>query len=147
MKGLDAELRYHFLKKLSADAKVSLIRAWNKTIHDYLIFMPADRYVNSIKYEIGSWKTVRNWYLSSEVVTVLKQTRTPPNSDYVPPPKGYTLINTNTGFDWYWGKRPLNIDLTLYNLTNVAYRDYLNRFRYYADDLGLNIVLRVKCAF
>lgn len=147
MKGLDAELRYSFLKKLSADAKVSLIRAWNKTIHDYLIFMPADRYVNSIKYDIASGKKVKNWYISSEVVTVLKQTRTPPNSDYVLPPKGYTLLNASTGFEWYCKKRPLNIDVTLYNLSNVAYRDYLNRFRYYADDVGLNIVVRLKYAF
>ncbi|WP_133054076.1 TonB-dependent receptor [Niastella yeongjuensis] len=147
MKGLDAELRYSLLKKLSVDAKVSLVRAWNKTIHDYLLFMPADRFVNSLKYDIGSWKRVQHWYISGEVVTVLQQKRTPPNSDYVQPPKGYTLLNANTGFEWYSGKHPLHIELAAYNLTNVAYRDYLNRFRYYADDLGLNVVLRMKYMF
>jgi iron complex outermembrane recepter protein len=33
------------------------------------------------------------------------------------------------------------------NLTNVSYRDYLNRFRYYMDDLGRNISLRVMVPF
>jgi len=148
LKGVDAELQYKFLDKLSADAKVSIVRAWNKTIHDYLIFMPADRFVNSIRYDIGNWGAWKNWHISMEEVSVLKQTRTPPNSDYVPPPAGYTLINANAGFECPLRKqRLLTIDLAAYNLTNVAYRDYLNRFRYYADDLGINIVLRAKYSF
>jgi iron complex outermembrane receptor protein len=81
------------------------------------------------------------------VLTVLKQTRVPPNSDYVPPPDGYTLVNANAGFECLFKKKKLNIELAGYNLTNRAYRDYLNRFRYYADDLGINVVLRAKMSF
>ncbi len=147
LKGFDAELRYIFLPKLSIDAKISIVRAWNKTIHDYLIFMPADRFDNSIRYDIGQWGRLKNWYVSAGVLTVLKQTRVPPNSDYVPPPDGYTLLNGNLGFEWPFKKNKLNIELAGYNLTNTAYRDYLNRFRYYADDLGINIVLRTKFTF
>jgi len=65
----------------------------------------------------------------------------------VPPPNGYTLLNANIGFQWPWKKKQLHIDLAGYNLTNVAYRDYLNKFRYYADDLGINVVLRAKLSF
>lgn len=147
LKGFDLELRYKILPALSIDAKTSLVRAWNRTIHDYLIFMPADRFDNSIRYDIGKWGRMNNWYISTGVLTVLKQTRVPPNSDYVPPPDGYTLVNANAGFECLFKKKKLNIELAGYNLTNRAYRDYLNRFRYYADDLGINVVLRAKMSF
>lgn len=138
LKGIDAEIRYKPLAKLTLDSKFSLVRGWNKTIHDWLIFLPADRLDNSIRWDIGSW------YISPGVLTVFKQTRVPPNSDYVPPPKGYTLLNANIGVQF---KQRLFIDLSATNLTNAAYRDYLNKFRYYADDLGINVVLRTRLIF
>lgn len=147
LKGADAELRYKLLRRLSLDSKISLVRGWNKSIHDWLIFMPADRFDNSIRLDLGGWGATRGWYISTGLLTVLKQTRTPPNSDYVPPPNGYTLLNASLGFEWPWKKQQLNIDLAGYNLTNVAYRDYLNKFRYYADDLGINVVLRARLRF
>ncbi len=147
LKGLDLELRYKILPSLSIDARTSIVRAWNKTIHDYLIFMPADRFDNSLRYDIGKWGRTKNWYVSTGVLTVLKQTRVPPNSDYVPPPDGYTLLNANAGFECPVKNRQLNIELAGYNLANRSYRDYLNRFRYYADDLGINVVLRAKLTF
>lgn len=145
--GLDAQLRYKLFSRLSLESKISLVRGWNKSIHDWLIFMPADRFDNSLRLDLGGWGPTRSWYISTGLLTVLKQSRTPPNSDYVPPPDGYTLLNANIGFKWPWKKKQLNIDLAGYNLTNVAYRDYLNKFRYYADDLGINVVLRGKLSF
>lgn len=147
LKGLDLELRYKLLSSLSLDSKTSIVRGWNKTINDWLIFMPADRFDNSIRFDLGKWGRTRNWYISPGVLTVLKQTRVPPNSDYVPPPAGYTLLNANAGFEYPFGKKQLNIELAGYNVANRAYRDYLNRFRYYADDLGINVVLRAKLSF
>jgi iron complex outermembrane receptor protein len=41
----------------------------------------------------------------------------------------------------------MDIDVAVTNLTNVAYRDYLNRFRYYMDDLGRNVVVRMRVPF
>jgi len=155
LKGLDAELRYRPFTGWSVDEKISLVRAWNKTAQDYLIFMPADRFDHSIRYEgggsgvseSGEREASGSWYISGGVLTVLRQMRTPPNSDYVPPPKGYTLLNASLGYAWPLKKNRLNIELAGYNLANTAYRDYLNRFRYYADDLGINIVLRSKLTF
>jgi iron complex outermembrane receptor protein len=147
LKGLDAEINFKLTKKLSYDGRASIVRAWNKTIHDHLIFMPADRFSNTLRYEPGQWGKSGNWYVSAELLTVLRQSRTPPNSDYVDPPPGYNLVNANLGFELPVKKNKLNLELAGYNLTNTAYRDYLNRFRYYADDLGINIVLRARLTF
>lgn len=147
LKGVDLELQYKPVQSFSIDSKVSLVRGWNKNIHDYLIFMPADRFDNSLRYELGKWGSLQNWYIGVQNVTVLRQTRVPPNSDYVAPPAGYSLLNANTGFEFPFKRKTLSIDLAASNITNVAYRDYLNRFRYYADDLGINVVLRTKLTF
>jgi iron complex outermembrane receptor protein len=147
LKGLDAEIRVGLTKKLSYDGKASLVRAWNKTIHDHLVFMPADRFNNSLRYNLGPWRKSVQGYVDAGLLTVLKQTRTPPNSDYVDPPPGYSLLNADLGFEFPLKKKKISLELAGYNLTNTAYRDYLNRFRYYADDLGINIVLRAKLVF
>jgi iron complex outermembrane receptor protein len=147
LRGLDAEIDYTFLKKLTLISKTSLVRAFNKTIHDYLVFMPADRFDNALKYSWVSGKKIKQPYISLQYVKVSRQNRVPPNSDYVAPPPGYGLLNSSMGCDLQAGKHFLNINFSVDNLTNVAYRDYLNRYRYYADDLGVSFVLRTKLSF
>jgi iron complex outermembrane receptor protein len=44
-------------------------------------------------------------------------------------------------------KLPVTVSLSVDNLLDTAYRDYLNRYRYYADDAGRNITIRVKVPF
>ena len=142
LRGIDAEADYTFLKNFTIISKASLVRAFNKTIHDYLVFMPADRFDNTLKYTLRKGPHIQLQYIH-----VSKQTRVPPNSDYVAPPKGYGLLNTSIGTDLRLKKQVLTIDFSVDNLTNVAYRDYLNRFRYYANDLGISFVLRTKMTF
>ena len=40
-----------------------------------------------------------------------------------------------------------DFDIAVNNLTNVAYRDYLDRFRYFADEPGRNIIFRLRVPF
>lgn len=147
LSGVDAELQYKFLAQVSFNSKTTIVRGWNKSINDWLIFMPADRFSNGIKYEIAGAGKLKNVYAAIENVTVSTQTRVPPNSDYVAPPKGYSIFNFNAGFELPARSKRLLADIAITNLTNVAYRDYLNKFRYYADDLGINAVLRLKLIF
>lgn len=147
LKGIDADITVKPTKQFSIESKTSLLWAWNRTIHDYLVFMPANRFDNTVKYSSEKLMGLQNAYISLQNISVARQTRVPPNSDYVAPPPGYSLFNANIGFIKMLGKKALNIDLGAYNLTNVSYRDYLNRFRYYADDIGINIVLKTRLSF
>ena len=38
----------------------------------------------------------------------------------------------------------LNIGLGVNNVFNTSYRNYLNSLRYFADELGRNIILQLK---
>lgn len=147
LRGLDAEVNYQVLPALSVISKAAIVRGYNKSIHDYLVFMPADKFDNSVKFGLPDRGHFKQSYISLQYVYTAKQTRVPPNSDYVVPPPGYGLLNYAMGTDLHLHNHPLNISLSIENLTNVAYRDYLNRFRYYADDLGINFILRTKLTF
>jgi len=64
--------------------------------------------------------------------------------DFAPPPAAYALLGAEMGFVWRVSRQPMSIILTGTNLLNRAYRDYLDRFRYFADEPGRNIMLRIK---
>ena len=38
----------------------------------------------------------------------------------------------------------LNVGINVTNIFNTSYREYLNRLRYFADDLGRNFMLQLK---
>jgi iron complex outermembrane recepter protein len=57
------------------------------------------------------------------------------------------LWGASAGFSAPFDKHELKISLSVTNLTNVDYRDYLDRFRYYFADLGRNVVLRIIVPF
>ena len=141
--GVDLSITYNITHGLSLISKSSLVRAYNTTISNWLIFIPADRTDNSIRYTWDSIGRVRNFHIGIGNLGVARQTRVPPNSDYVPPPAGYDLWAADAGCSLPLGKKYIDINLSVTNLTNVVYRDYLNRFRYYVNDLGRNVLLRV----
>jgi iron complex outermembrane receptor protein len=69
-----------------------------------------------------------------------------PDSDYAPPPGAYMLFDAEAGFA-IPRLKGMDVGITVTNLLNTRYRNYLNRFRYYTDETGRNISLRVKYSF
>jgi iron complex outermembrane recepter protein len=134
--GIDAQFNYQISPKLSIQQKSSIVHAFDtRRNFNYLVNIPANRFEYTLSYR---WMQEKQ-YVSLGLVQVGEQTRVEPGSDYAAPPRGYQLIQAN------WGIRLKKIDLgvRITNAFNTAYRDYLNRFRYYADDQGRNISLRV----
>jgi len=147
IKGVDVSAQYAFLPNFTYQLKATVVRGYNETIHNHLIYMPADRLDNGIEYHLPNIGKVSEPYVSIDNISVARQTRVPPHTDYVPPPAGYSLWNANVGCLLHIKHNSLNIQFAVDNITNVAYRDYLNHFRYYADELGINYILRLKYSF
>lgn len=152
MWGGDAALRFTFWRR-GGDwdyvGQASLLRARNEVTGEYLILMPADRFVNGVEWTLPRWRGLTDLHLGASVQTVLKQTHAPADSlDYAPAPPGYVLFGWTAGIRCPLGnKASLQIELEAENILNEAYRDYTNRFRYYADDKGRNFALRLKIPF
>ncbi|MBW3469324.1 TonB-dependent receptor [Arthrospiribacter ruber] len=63
--------------------------------------------------------------------------------DFMAPPPGYFLLNGYAKVE----KGKFAIGLQVHNSLNTRYRDYLNAMRFFADDLGRNIMLNVHYKF
>jgi iron complex outermembrane recepter protein len=63
--------------------------------------------------------------------------------DFLAPPPGYFLLNGFARAD----KGDFGISLQVHNALNTRYRDYLNAMRFFADDLGRNIMLTIHYKF
>jgi iron complex outermembrane receptor protein len=65
-------------------------------------------------------------------------------SDYIDPPAAYSLVNMEAGTGLDIKSHKLDLVFNVYNIFNVAYRDYMNAFRYFSLDRGRNISIKLK---
>ena len=69
------------------------------------------------------------------------------NQDFLPAPADYFLLGFNVSTSLSFEHSTLKISLNGENILNKRYRDYLNRLRYFSDDAGMNISLRIGWIF
>jgi iron complex outermembrane receptor protein len=148
LQGLDFSTVFNLHQRLSLSSKYSMLRVRNRNLDDWLIGMPADRIGNELTYSLKDSKKLLNSYFSMEVQNVSRQTRVPDEKDgkqdYKDAPAAYTLINANASTSFKINKLPVTLSIGGRNLLNKTYRDYLNSFRYFTDEMGRNISLRLK---
>ncbi|MGV3557617.1 TonB-dependent receptor [Larkinella arboricola] len=151
--GLDASLTAVLLPKLSGTSKLSLLRVQDVVLDQPIVMTPPNRWENSLRYDLGKWAGLQDVFVGAGNLWVARQNRVPggphsTTSDFIPPPPAYSLWNLTAGFAIPVSeKRQLDVGITVTNLFNTVYRDYMNRFRYYADDPGRNASVRLKWRF
>jgi iron complex outermembrane receptor protein len=154
--GFDLSAAWNIDAHFSSTIKASLLRAWDKTNKQWLIQMPADRYEAAVEYTLGNARKLNDTYFGINGAWVLQQTRVPSTgnieipgttvkqSDYLNPPPAYFLVGIEAGTKLKWKHNNVSFILSVTNLMNKAYRDYMNSFRYFSDEMGRNISLRVR---
>ena len=147
--GFDLTVNYEFLKHLFLISRTSVVRARDLTSHDWLIDIPSDKFDNTLKYELPVLgKRMKDVFVSVNNLAVTKQTRVPTKiQDYAPPPDGYVMWGASAGVSFPYGHHAVSVSFTVNNLTNVSYRDYLDKFRYFINGMGRNAILRVSASF
>jgi iron complex outermembrane receptor protein len=151
--GLDAAAAYTISKQLTFQNKSSFIVGTNTKSNAGLIDIPPLQISNAIRY---SNKEFYNFNTTIESIFMGKQTRFPdfnftttlPNSqtvlvDVSTPPDAYHLLNFKSGASFSLNNTSFQINLSVNNLLNNRYRDYLNRLRFFADELGRNFKLQL----
>jgi iron complex outermembrane receptor protein len=109
--------------------------------------MPANIFENALSYRLPSTSILKNNQISINTSLVDKMRNLPENSDYVPAPEGYFLLGMGLSGNVNLKKQELRFYLSVDNLLNKKYRNYLNRFRYYADETGRNISVHLVLPF
>ncbi len=141
LRGIDGLFSLEPRRWLHFDAQGSIVRGTDQEAEGPLIFMPANRLTLGMGFALFDSMIPGESDLEIEVTMVDRQGRYPKGIDYAEPPHGYTLFNFGYHLELSSG---VHASLTVQNLFNAAYRDYLSRFRYYVDNPGRNVVLRLS---
>lgn len=148
LSGIDMELKIKPQTGLEFFNKTSLLFARNTDKKDWLEQMPPIRFENGCRYTVKFNKPLREFYAVVSILNVLRQNFLPKDVlDYAVAPSGYWLLNFEAGIRFKWQQKNFSVGLNVDNAANYIYRDYLDRFRYYADARGINVALRFKYDF
>lgn len=145
--GLDGVSQWQFHPKWAWQTKASLLWAKDVAEDDYLIFMPANRLKNSLVYSPKYWGKWKDLEVKIGHTWVAQQNRVPIGVDIAEPPDAYSLVHIEVGGKLPLKQNSLGVHLEVQNLFNTVYRDYLNRLRYFADEIGRNFAIRLTYHF
>lgn len=139
-RGVDLDLHLRPTQQLDYHVVTALIWANERTTHNYLPYIPSTRLTHSLTWKPQK-KAVFTPHASLTHRYVAKQTRFNPATDLVNfTPPAYHLLGFEAGIDWQLPSRQtLQLTLAGDNLLNKEYKEYTNRSRYYAHDMGRDI--------
>ena len=144
--GVDAVLRYKPELGWQWESRFSQLYGQDLRLQEALFLMPANSMEHSLSYAFKGYKKMAEPYAELRSLWVARQHRFVPNLDFRDPPEAYALFQLNMGFSYLvhpkW--KAWNIHVTINNLLNTHYRDYLSRFRYFTDEPGINFILRLQ---
>jgi iron complex outermembrane receptor protein len=156
--GIDFDATYDFNNHFQYKTSFSYIKG-DDTFRDRpLINIPSTNWFNTVTYNNEKLKNLRI-QLKSEAF--FEQTRFPDNNfiaqivennqfqdvlvDVSTPPPGYHLLHFDSSIQFNLSNTTkLELGFAIDNIFNTSYRQYLNRFRFFADELGRSFTLRAK---
>ena len=150
---LDASVRLAkwgaLTQSLSYGLRGSVVFANELKTHRYFPFIPAPRLSQSLEWKSQPKGLFQSLEASIGHTFVAKQTRFEPSQELVATtPDAYHLFEAAIGGTIAIGEQQtLSVRLSAENLFNQLYKEYTNRFRYYAHDLGRNVYLRLNYNF
>ncbi len=126
-----------------------------------LIDMPPVTFSSVLQFKKPKW---RNLILEVQSESVFKQTRFPnfnfttqivENNELVSvvvdvstPPSGYQLFHLYSEISvTTFQKVVASLAFSVQNIANMTYRDYLNRQRFFADEMGRNVQIQLKIKY
>jgi iron complex outermembrane recepter protein len=146
--GIDASLNWKVVNHVSCKLKYSTLYAKNVKQNEYLPLMPPTKVENEWRYEetgVQQGKKVQKWHSAIHFIKVFEQERLPLSiADFKAAPEGYVRIDASAGAECRLFGKVTEVILTVNNLANTVYRDYLDRFRYFTDATGRNVGIHLK---
>jgi iron complex outermembrane receptor protein len=158
MYGVDVDVALKINDNLGYKGSASYVYGQDLTNDVPLIMMMPPNFNNSIEFSKKEWK---NFYFNVSNNTVLKQTRFPiynirinkydtdgnaykKEVDISTPPAAYSLWNLQAGVNL---SKNFGVDFSVRNVFDRAYRDYLNRLRFFSSEMGRNFILTLRYQF
>ncbi|MFV8332090.1 TonB-dependent receptor [Flavobacterium sp. GSP14] len=156
--GVDVQTHWKISKQWQHDFALAYVNGKDITNKESLIDIPPLNVSNKIQFAKTEWNDLKI-ELKSEVV--LRQNQFPDNNfianiivnnelvpvlvDISTPPPAYQLLHFYSEMKFKTrGKTNATIAFSVQNILNTSYRDYLNRQRFFADEMGRNFQIQLK---
>lgn len=152
LSGFDFDFHYNWSNHLSSLTKSTFIHAYDFQKNNGLIGIPANRLEQSVTYNFSKKINTSGLFATMGSSYFMKQYNSNLNFELVTPPKGYLLFDAdlkyrmkiNSKLDDYWF---MTFKIEVNNILNTQYRDYMNRYRFFADEMGRNFKLSIEIPF
>ena len=155
--GFEAEAHAKITTHISLNSQYSWLRGKNHTHQEPLTMMMPPRLKNSLNYQIGKKEKftlaaehefvqhqnlfpIRNVHFE----TIQNGTIQSTTLDVSTPPAAYHLLGASITMEIM---KRFSAQLKVSNALNTEYRDYLNRLRFFAPEMGRNISLTLQYHF
>ncbi|MEO0331084.1 MAG: cobalamin receptor protein, partial [Bacteroidota bacterium] len=164
--GLDASTTLQHAYRLSSKLQGSYVWAKNLTRNEYFVGLPPANVQYQLSQKLGKWGILdeSNWNVNASYTfrqfqaprVILVQTLLEAGQneqplfaendaifDILPPPNGYFLLDLG----WSGQINRFTLGLQVTNVLNTSYRNYTDRLRYFADEIGRNFLVSLKYEF
>ena len=145
--GFDGGVSVQPIPSLQLDGQLSMVRARNRTDDSFLVFVPPDRARGALTYKHGAFLGLQGASASIAGTYVARQDRFDLNADLAPPPPAYFLLDAEIGVDTRVAGQRVRVAMQGTNLLNARYRDYTSLLRYFADQPGWQLMLRLSARY
>lgn len=148
-RGIDADFSAKITPKLHYTVGGSMVWANETKTNRPLPYIPSFRATQSLAYHFGHLGHLHDIHAKVTHRFVAKQTRFDAKADLIDhTPPAYQLWGAELSANFVMRNgHHLQILLTADNIFNLTYREYTNRFRYYAHDLGRDMRLMLTWDF
>ena len=114
--------------------------------------MPPNSLFGSLKYQITKSKRLNKGKFENTEIEinnkfVFEQKNILIDQDFVAPPSAYNLLGFKLSTNLIFRHYKLRFSVNSNNLFNISYRDYLNRQRYFSDDIGRSLTFGINFKF
>ncbi|CAN1490047.1 CirA Outer membrane receptor proteins, mostly Fe transport [Flavobacteriaceae bacterium] len=156
--GVDVQTHWNITQQWQHLFTMSYVHAQDRIASEPLIDMPPLNWSNKIAFSKKEWHQL---ILELKSEFVLEQNRYPDNNFYTniivnneltpvlvdisTPPPAYHLLHFYSEMKFnVFKKMSTTVAFSVQNILNVSYRDYLNRQRFFADEIGRSFQIQLK---
>ena len=155
---MDFDIIYKIKDNVRLKNSISWVEAKDYHTDEHLVNIPPLVINNEVQFSLGEFKKfnaiIGNKFVNKQnlfpnynsITTVIENGKKIDKIvDISTPPDGFNQFNLN----FNWGPYKINssivnFSLSIDNVMNRAYRSYLNRLRFYSDEVGRNFLFQIK---
>jgi iron complex outermembrane receptor protein len=144
--GVDGRLSIAPESLLGLDLRGSVVRTTDRETGDHLVGTPPDSLHVTLVCRPSPLGRVHEMEFAVNSELIAAQSRVDPTNDFAAAPDGYALFGASIDFT-VGHQRPVRVGMEAHNIFNTSYRDYTSLLRYYADQPGRDVRMRVGMDF